>query len=366
MERVTKGKNSAKKERTDRIESQSSGQRQGNAMDLRLKLNDFMNKRFKSRGRMSSNSQVAFKNATSFALWVNTVGLRVIEKSAQIHFEHVSEDTNLLRQIIYIDHLDCYLLSYKGKIYRKDIDNNPLYAYIDVNSCNRLAASFKYSKVNERLIIVKDKGKIGVVNLDKKQVEIEVRSEQITNIQDLELVGPPENKIALIDRNGVIGLCTVNYELKKLCKKNYHQIELIEDRKEGGVAIASSHNGEYLLVSLINSTIYDSSRIILYKIKDHSLVKLGDLDEDRKYLQVKWGLKFFLQAERDLILFGLSGSNRHIQLYSFNTGKKKLKELVKKRLKHFLFGVLEIHQVGSKFYFTGLGGQIKELSFSYS
>ena len=75
---------------------------------------------------------LAFKNSNSFGIGTNRKGLILIENSARIFCQRFSLHENKLRGLIYIDHLDCYLLNLCSKIFRKDLTDQPPYLYMDI------------------------------------------------------------------------------------------------------------------------------------------------------------------------------------------------------------------------------------------
>ena len=77
----------------------------------------------------------AFKNNTSFAIGTSGKGMKTVENNKLIHSGRLpGTSTGPLLDIIYVEHLDWYLLNYNSNVYRKDIDDKPPYLYMDINS----------------------------------------------------------------------------------------------------------------------------------------------------------------------------------------------------------------------------------------
>ena len=145
----------------------------------------------------SSKTFIAFKNETSYAIGTFRAGLKVVEVDNEVYSEYFSEDQARLDDIVYIHHLDCYLLKLYGKVYRKDVDENPPYLYMDLNYGCNYGRCFRYSKVNRRLVVFKNELTLSVVNLERKQAEIEVNlGKEYGGIHDFIVFGPFEEKVA--------------------------------------------------------------------------------------------------------------------------------------------------------------------------
>ena len=67
---------------------------------------------------------------------------------------------------------------------------------------------------------------IAVVNLERKQVEIEIRKRQVKDIQDLTLLGSKETQIVSSTSQGLISLFSVNYGLRKICSDSSYQVQI--------------------------------------------------------------------------------------------------------------------------------------------
>ena len=153
-----------------------------------------------------SFSLLGFKNPQSYAIGSDNGWLKLREDSKTIASGKLSWNTQDIRGIVYIDHLNCYLLSYiQNAIFRKGIDDSPPYQFMTLSCGYRLGGCLNYSKVHKRLIVVNDRSSISVVNLDRKRIELEIRRDQLDyNIEDLKLFGKRDNKIACLTRKGDI------------------------------------------------------------------------------------------------------------------------------------------------------------------
>ena len=194
---------------------------------------------------------MGIKNQASNAVATVYLGLKVMENSREIYLGNLPFGPKWLSDLVYINHLNFYLLEYGGKIYRKDIDKNPRFVFMDLNCRAGEGKNLKYSKLNKRLIVPKDGKNIAVVNLERRQIEVEMKSgPHYPSIEDFIIFGRKEDKIAWITRNGLAYLSSVRYDLKKITSKSVLQVQLIQERGERPSCLAVCDQGKYLVAVL--------------------------------------------------------------------------------------------------------------------
>ena len=115
-------------------------------------------------------SYMVIKNQTSYAIATTDKGMKVVDKNREIFSGRLPSYPTRLSDLVYIDHLDCYLLNSGWKLYRKDIDENPHYAFMNISCGGGLGVNLIYSNLNKRLIIPRYSKGIAVVNLERKQI----------------------------------------------------------------------------------------------------------------------------------------------------------------------------------------------------
>ena len=180
---------------------------------------------------------IAFKNLTSFASATNSKGLKVVENSTLI-YSNTLPRTLHLSDIAYIDHLNCYLLVYNYNLYRKDIDvNQPYFLMKTVFSGLKRGTYLRYSKVNKRLIVAKDKTRLVVLNIEKRRIGFMIENKysmirKFSKIHDFRLFGSQERKMVTLGLKGSIHLYFISFDLRKIDTKNSLKIHLIEDLNE--------------------------------------------------------------------------------------------------------------------------------------
>ena len=306
-------------------------------------------------GEESTATLIAFKNPTSFIIGTAKKGMIVIEDSDEKYSARLPRDRRgTLRDIVYIDHLDCYLLNFKDKIYRKDIDSKPPYIFLDIVSGILNSRSFRYSKLSRRLVIVKNTKNIAVVNLQRKQVELEVTRGQLGTIFDFKLFGPKQNRIIFINNKRRVQVCSVCYDLKKVCSRDSYQIEAFEGRYEQGYTLAVCDQDKYVLLSSLNTLAGKTSRIMVFQV--NQLTKLATIDQQNHDLNYISALYLLGSVGKHVLWVGLS--KRDAVLYDFGTESEHLREIEEKRVAHEEKAPQSIHCFGDRLFYTGGGGSI--------
>ena len=130
---------------------------------------------------------------------------------AQIYSVEFPGEYRDLNDMIYFPPLDCYLLACYDKIYRKDIDGQHPYLYMELKCGTREGAHFRYSNIHQRLVIAKDCLKISVLSPETKEVEIEVQKNLEGLIQDFRLFGEQEDRVVAITATGFVLLFSLDY-----------------------------------------------------------------------------------------------------------------------------------------------------------
>ena len=306
----------------------------------------------------------AFKNPTSFAIGTSGNGMKVIENSKLIH--SVPFPTGVLADlldIIYIEQLDCYLLNYNDNIYRKDIDDKPPYLYMDINSNWRVRKFFRYSKVNQRLFVISS-AKLKVINLLRKQVEIEIRiNREESEFVDFRLLGLKEKKLFYLTVKGNIKMCSLSYDLKKICTRTNFKIQPFEGRREIWRYITVCDKSKYLFVHSSEQYSSKSSRMMVLEVKERSLVPLAEINEFQLNTRLKSTLGFWRYIGEHILWAAPNKLEGSIHIYDFNTESGELKELTdEKRVKHEEFYVYKLSRLEDRLYYAGNRGEIMELS----
>ena len=301
-------------------------------------------------------SFLALKNSTSYAIATSIKRLFVVEDEAQAYSDRLYGSSKFLRDLVYIDHLDCYLLNQNNRIYRKKIDERVPSPFIRLHCGYERGRCLLYSKLNRRLIIPIQGKNIAVVNLERKQVEIQIKMQQRPYIRDFKLFGRRENKIVWVVSGGSINRCSISYDLKKITTKSSSQLRLLQERNEVVSGLEVGEQGKLLLVGLESKNLNFSSRIIIFELKSRVIVPLTILDEVAQRLPTKKILSFFSCFGRHIVWACFSKSEA--RFYDFDLDSLNLKEIAEKRVDYGDEDPLKVVRISQDLYYVGKKGKL--------
>ena len=145
--------------------------------------------------------RIGLKNATSYAIGEDIKTLVVVENQTQIRFDRFYGASDWIQAILYIDHLDCYLIQSKTKIYRKDIDSSPPYLFMDIDRRYQAADRLRYSKINKKLILLQGDNNLAVIDLERFRFEMEIIT-QLSNIEDFNCLALKKTRSCALTNSG--------------------------------------------------------------------------------------------------------------------------------------------------------------------
>ena len=291
-------------------------------------------------------SHLAFKTPTSFLIATQKKGLKVIEEEKKLYAgELPSEIRRMISVVIFIDHLNCYLLYARGIIFRKDVDSRPPYFFMRLVGTSTSRGDFRYSKLNRKVVFGAYSGHISTLNIERKQLEMQMKKVIGGNVCDFKNFGKREEGVACLTTTGEIFLYFLNYEMKKLCAVTHAKINLENHKKGSSISICDKNR--YLCIEIDS---YQQRKVLLFELRNRSLFKRASFDLDRDSRCSKsLGKGYYLG---DLLLWvGLSKWKSFVYLYDAETGVfKKLEEQI---IAHKQVDPGLIHRVGGHFYYSG-------------
>ena len=279
---------------TDMILTEASLQEEevheDNDQELTVNLSGIEESRFKIEcvsnlredGIIGGNwTHIALKNSKSFMIGTKNKGIKLFENnsliySGKLHLEHA-----YFGEIIYIESLNCYILNLDLKLYRKYVDDEPPYLYMNFTCGNREGAAFRHSKINQRLITIKDYNKIAAINLQRKDIEIVLKNTDQNRIVDFRLFGKKEDKVICLDQDGGLMLLSLDYSWKDGSVLANQKIELWEDRNELPRSLCVCDRNLYVFVEVGQISIpWLSSRMLILKVSRNGerLIKKAMID----------------------------------------------------------------------------------------
>ena len=222
---------------------------------------------------------IALKNRKSYLTGTQKKHLKLVENNETVYQEKLPVEFAFLLDMIYIPAMDCYFLHYHHKLYRKDIDDQPPYMYMNIFCGVRFGACFRYSETHQRLIINKNEKIISAVNLEAKELEIEVKKSVGDSIIDFRIFGEKDERAIAFTKDGYIVLYSFDFRQKTGEVVSHSQIELFGGRAEWPKSISVCSKGEYPLIEIGEwYKPYLCSRMLVYKIGGKTLTKMVTVD----------------------------------------------------------------------------------------
>ena len=311
-------------------------------------------------------THIAMKNHNSYLVGTYGSGLQVVESGEQVYSGELPIDDNFLRDIVYVPLVKSYFIASRYKPYRKAINDKPPSLYMDVLCGSRYGAYLRYSEINQKLIINKDRKNISVINPKTKKIDIEVKKIVGKDVRDFRLFGEKENRVVAVTWDGYLLLYGLKYAQRSGSLISNQHLELIEERMERPKSIAVCEKNKYVFLEIGQShNPFICSRLVILKLSYNTFTKMASIDQFSQKIGEKYAFECFGYAERHILWVGLSRENNgFVQIYSYDTQAGELRELEDKRIKHQECEPYKLHRVREKFYYTGKNGKLLSLSAS--
>ena len=118
------------------------------------------------------------------------------------------------------------------------------------------------------------------------------------------------------------------------------------------------------MVGLVDRTIRQASKMILFGVKGRLLTKLATLDQKGQLRGIQHAIAFWGLFGKHVLFFGLESPTESVHLYVFNPQSGELRELEDKAVESLEKEVWRFERLGNKLYYTGSLGKIMELSLT--
>ena len=307
---------------------------------------------------------LAMKDHNSYMIGTKRKGVKLIEGNNQLYSGRLPVENGLLVDIIYVQHLNCYLVHHDYKIYRKDVNDQPPYLYMKIKIALRIGSSFRYSKIHERVIIAKNLRYISALNVEKKQVEIRVKKKFGDKIQEFRIFGKGQNTVISVTNDGHILAHKLNFKKKSEQILSHLELKLLKHRGEIGTSLAVCDKDQFIFVEISQEkSPYLASRIMILELGDQNLILKATMDRFRFSLGEDLALEFFGYVGGHALAIALSRKvNGMAKIFDYNTGTGEFRELEEKRLKHEEKEPTKLIRLGDQFYYSGEEGKVMKLS----
>ena len=304
---------------------------------------------------------IAMKDKSSYLIGSWRRGLKLIQQNTEVYSEELIEDYQHIRDLVYIDHLDCYIMECNGPLYRKDIDENPPYLWMDISCGWGIGCSMRYSKINKRLIANKKVYKVCCINLENQEVEFELKNSVKGGIKGFRLFGTKEDNVVVINEYGHIILYYFNYEVKTSTILSSIQLDTIKERKERGHSISACTKNNFIIAHLTNEAKYLSSRMVVLEVKESSFIQKVCLDLLESKLPRVLALDCFGYHGENILWIGLTELGSKVKIYHFNILTEELEELQKEVEEQNFGTVYKIYRFKNELFFCGNKAKVVRL-----
>ena len=307
---------------------------------------------------------IAMKNHNSYLIASDRAGLILLEDGAKLCSDVLPRTYKYLSHTIYYPPEDCYFLTSRTNIYKKDIDGKAPYLFIDAKVGYGHAAFLRNSILSKRLMFCMGGRHICVINPIFKRIEVQMKSDLGNDfISDFRVFGKKEDRVVSVTWKGHIFL----YAFGSTAGRGivgHHQEELIEeDRKEAIQSVAVCEKNEYLFVETGHRISQHCSRMIILRVNQNTLVKTATIDQFDQQIGFKFALEPLGRFGSHLLWVGLTlFKSGLIQVFDYNTETEEFRELEEKRVNHRAKRPYKLHLLDEKFYYIDWNAKLRSLT----
>ena len=307
-------------------------------------------------------TQLALKNENSYFLAICKMGYKIIENGVLVF---LSQETDLIIDVLYYKPLDCYFIGQEGRIYRKNIDEKPAYLFSEGTCLPKPRFCFKLSLMNQRIFVNSSKKYVSILDPKHKRIDFWLSTKSNHHPQILEIFGENEDKILCSDIYGLIFLFNLNYRHRKVVTRSSYQIELISDiRKEKISTVTICSDSKYACVVTQSSSKMACSRIMILEIRVNTISLKSVLDVLKRKTRLIFALNCLGYFSKSVVFLGLTAYGDEMnKVYEYNVLENELKELVEKSQPHLEALPFSMKRVGDCLYYTGRKCRIMKLTF---
>ena len=311
--------------------------------------------------------RLVMKDENSYLVWEeNEGGFKIKENGTQLFFIPSAKDNDgsrlySLEDAIYFPPLNCYLLAAYNRLYRKDIDSKPPYLMMGVELGGlKSGHSLIYSKIHKRVLSIKDRKNILVINPMAKEVEIEVEKTVRGSILEFKLFGEQEDRVVAVTTFGQVLLYELNYQEKTGSLKAKEDLIKIESKICLNLPLAVCLKNKYCCVRIRNPT---PSPMKILQVNSDSFVEKGIIDSSSIQEGSTLGpLECYCYMGSHILWVWIAKKDGLVHVYDYNTETGDFMELEDKRVEHLGYEPKKMVRFGGKFYYPGENNVLMRLS----
>ena len=327
----------------------------------RLELTEEIVRNYGEEGVIGGDQTfLAIKDENSFLIGTKGKGLKLYENGSTKWTGILPLRQGMLNDMIYIEPLDCYILQYNLMLYRKDINDQPAYLYMQVRTGFPDQARLRFSNKNQKLVVSIDMFQMSAINLESKQVEIAVDKTAGEGIIDFRIFGEDDHRVISISKDGYINLYELDFKRKQGKVVNSVNFDLSDNLAKQGECIAVCDKGRYGIVELALRNQNNSYGVLLYEILAERVVKKAFIDRSSAQIGNINAIECLGYLGRHILWFGISsGIGGVAMVYDYDTLSQEFKEIEEKRTIHREHMPVKLHRLGNHFYYIGWNGQLR-------
>ena len=340
-------------------------------------------KNLKEEGVVGTNYTVlCMKDESSFLIGSTVKGLMVFNHGSQVYSKKFKSYESIL-DAQYIETKHCYLLCMDKDIYRKDIDNKD--PYIFVFSRGRFGTytglSFRYSPLNDFLAAVFESDKMVVLNPRQKKFNTFLRTvtkldQEAENplthekelsiarrISDFRIIGDNQDRIATVNRAGIVSVHSVRTQFKRFSLKLPDQTNT--QRHLTSYAIACCPDNKYLCVASFQQKDGDKFAVHVFEIKQIGIVLASSVTRESEWNFLGSPFCFFNSTEKVVEFLLIERKTNSLAKIEFNKQVKTINvspgtgdSAVESEER----SVSRLQKVGDSVYYAGIEGKIMKLA----
>ena len=203
------------------------------------------------------------------------------------------------------------------------------------------------------------------LNLERKAVELlikiggEIRPRAFgglksASLTDFKVFGRNEDRVVALSSEGLVTLCLVCYDLKRICTKYSYQVQLAGGRGHPlqPMSLAACDKGEIVLVGFAKVAWDMNCRIIVFGLKGRVLAPRFTYDfENLLAPRDPFFLTFCSRFRNHILWIGMF--HRKVSFYCLDVESGELKELVDYKMEHGWGngGPEKLHRIGEEHFF---------------